>query len=127
MTTDLSDLDWDLEATRIVSDLVLAMATMQSVPDDEIPALWDAANGIAAATDAGLKWRAVDASRDPEAARQLKRLFCSQSLALDAVVEAMRQRSRGWDDLSVIEADIDKHMRSAGESLTYLRGRLPVP
>ena len=127
MSATCPELEWDCEATRLVSSLVIPLMALQSIPDDETDALWDTVDKITSATDAGLKWSRVHLSRDPEAAMHFQRLFSAQFLALTAAGEAMHRRARGRADLQAIEADIDESMLAVSESLAVLRGRLPIP
>ena len=99
----------------------------RDAPDTAADADWDAVDEITAAKAAGLRWSHLFPSRDLEIARQFKRLFGAQSLALSSAGEAMRRRARGRADLAPLEADIDESMRAVGESLTYLRARIPIP
>jgi|GEM_PF-3787576 len=127
MSATCSELEWELEATRLVSSLVIPLVTLQSIPDEATDALWDAVEEIHSATATGLHWSHSHLSRDPETARHLKRLFSAQSLALMSAGEAMRRRAQGRGVLATIEADIDESMVAVGESLCHLRARLPIP
>jgi hypothetical protein len=127
MILDIDDLEWELEAARLVASLILPLQRLQATPDEESDALWEAVDDIDTATTAGLHWSRSHPGSDPDLARHVKRLFASQSLALSSVGVAMRRPRQGGRNVGLQDRDIEESMVAVGQSLAFLRDRLPIP
>ena len=125
-TTETSELEWELEATRKIDDLTRSLAQLECTPPHDAVGTCTAVREIDSVTTAGLCWTAENPGWDLELERQVARVFASQSLALHAVTVAIKRSRSGNHVFDDINQNMDESMLAVASALNALRSRLPI-
>jgi hypothetical protein len=121
-----TEIEWECDATRLVSTLTIAARRLQEAVDQEQAEFSAAWRQLVGAVAAGADFLDLNPGTDPELSGHLHRLFAAQSAALDAVGSSGRSTRRTPDDIIALADDVDRAMRTVAHALHHLRMRLPI-